>query len=182
MPRNKRHLEQGEKKQAILTAAAELFTENGFDGTSMNAIAKRAGITPNTIYWYFPGKDDVLIGVLNDLVRDGLTEAMRMADLPVKERLLHTIGVFERPESLMNTVHARVAHSKVIATWHARFHMMLEQILISEVCKVGIPPERAATVSRLLVYVIEGLISHPHQENDRHEMIDAMLELAGVDA
>lgn len=182
MPRNKRHLNQEEKKREILNAASALFAENGFDGTSMTAIARSAGITPNTIYWYFPGKDDVLIGVLNNLTTGVLTEMATMTALPIRERLLNAITIFERPESLMNTVHSRITQSEVIAAWHSRFHMLIEQILVYEIIKAGIAKERAGTLARLLVYVIEGLLSHPLQQNDRENMVDAMLELANLPA
>src|SRR5690606_21906098 len=182
VPRNKRHLNQEEKKREILNAASALFAENGFDGTSMTAIARSAGITPNTIYWYFPGKDDVLIGVLNNLTTGVLAEMATMTALPIRERLLNAITIFERPESLMNTVHSRITQSEVIAAWHSRFHMLIEQILVYEIIKAGIAKERAGTLARLLVYIIEGLLSHPLQQNDRENMVDAMLELANMPA
>lgn len=47
----------------IVAAAAKLFGERGFEGTSMNAIAKAAGITIGSIYQYFPSRDAILDAV-----------------------------------------------------------------------------------------------------------------------
>jgi AcrR family transcriptional regulator len=47
----------------IVAAAAGLFAQRGFDGTSMNAIAKAAGITIGSIYQYFPNRDAVVDAV-----------------------------------------------------------------------------------------------------------------------
>ena len=56
--------ERGARRVAdIVAAAAVLFAERGFDGTSMNAIAKAAGLTIGSIYQYFPSRDAVVDAV-----------------------------------------------------------------------------------------------------------------------
>lgn len=50
-----------ETRQRIETAAFELFGSNGFDGTTVEAIAAAAGIAPRTFFYYFPTKDDVVL-------------------------------------------------------------------------------------------------------------------------
>jgi AcrR family transcriptional regulator len=44
----------------ILDTAAELFVEAGYETTTTNAIAEKAGISIGTLYRYFPDKDAVL--------------------------------------------------------------------------------------------------------------------------
>jgi len=46
-----------EKNHAILNSAATLFLENGFDGTSMDAVAKDAGVSKQTVYSHFASKE-----------------------------------------------------------------------------------------------------------------------------
>ena len=48
-----------EKAAAILCAASELFLESGFQGTSIDAVAKRAGVSKQTVYSHYAGKDDL---------------------------------------------------------------------------------------------------------------------------
>ncbi len=48
-----------ERRNRILTAAEELFLRNGLRGTSMEAIARAAGIAKPTLYAYFADKDVV---------------------------------------------------------------------------------------------------------------------------
>ncbi|GIF37913.1 TetR/AcrR family transcriptional regulator [Actinoplanes xinjiangensis] len=43
----------------ILDAALALFAETGYDRTSTNAIAARAGISPGSLYQYFPNKEAI---------------------------------------------------------------------------------------------------------------------------
>lgn len=47
----------GRKECQILSAAREQFLEQGFSGTSMDAIARSAGVSKATLYAYFPSKE-----------------------------------------------------------------------------------------------------------------------------
>lgn len=52
------------KRQQIVDAAGELFFENGFAGSSMDAVVARAGVSKQTAYRYFGSKTDLLAAVL----------------------------------------------------------------------------------------------------------------------
>jgi AcrR family transcriptional regulator len=57
---------ESERVAQIYTAAAELFCERGFDGTSMNDVAEAVGITKAAIYHFIPGgKKDLLYAIMN---------------------------------------------------------------------------------------------------------------------
>lgn len=45
------------KSKAILEAASELFLELGFDGTSMDGVARRAGVSKQTVYSHYASKE-----------------------------------------------------------------------------------------------------------------------------
>jgi AcrR family transcriptional regulator len=51
------------KQQAILTAARELFADQGYEETTIVHIARRAGVAVGTLYLYFRNKHDVLVDV-----------------------------------------------------------------------------------------------------------------------
>lgn len=46
-----------EKRQALLESAARLFLEQGFERTTVDAIAARAGVSKLTVYSHFDGKE-----------------------------------------------------------------------------------------------------------------------------
>ncbi|WP_057831899.1 TetR/AcrR family transcriptional regulator [Colwellia sp. TT2012] len=54
--------QQAEIRLKIINTAVELFTENGFETTSMKQIARAAGIGDATIYKYFANKDKLIYG------------------------------------------------------------------------------------------------------------------------
>lgn len=54
----------------ILDTAAALFREKGYEGTSMNDLAKRVGITAPGLYWHFSSKEDILVEYLEASMLD----------------------------------------------------------------------------------------------------------------
>lgn len=56
------------KREVILKAGAELFLKHGLRGTSMEAIARTAGIAKPTLYAYFPDKGAVFNAVIGELI------------------------------------------------------------------------------------------------------------------
>lgn len=51
------------RRDAIFAAAASLFGNKGYAATSMEDIARLAGVSVPTIYAYFPSKADLLVSV-----------------------------------------------------------------------------------------------------------------------
>ena len=75
-------------RAAIITAAAELFTGQGFEGTSIQQIAERAATGLGTVYGYFESKEVLLAAVLRersaeelDRFRAGLVTGTPMPEL-----------------------------------------------------------------------------------------------------
>jgi AcrR family transcriptional regulator len=58
--------EKEELRQEILEAATNLFSEEGYEATSMRKIAERIEYSPTTIYLYFKDKSDLLDNVCAD--------------------------------------------------------------------------------------------------------------------
>lgn len=53
-----------EKRDAALDAAVDLFLEDGYDRTSLEAVARRAGVSSATLYKHFPTKAALFGGVM----------------------------------------------------------------------------------------------------------------------
>jgi AcrR family transcriptional regulator len=61
--------QQAETRDRLLDAATSLFAETGFSGTSVVAIANRAGVTTGAIYSNFAGKDELFAAVVERHMR-----------------------------------------------------------------------------------------------------------------
>src|ERR1039458_128101 len=65
-------------RERLVVAAVDLFTEQGYDATTVTQIAERAGVTKSTFFRYFPDKRDILVAgqeTLSQLLADGIAEA-----------------------------------------------------------------------------------------------------------
>ncbi len=73
--------EPGARERMVL-AAVDLFTEQGYDATTVAQIAERAGVTKSTFFRHFPDKRDVLVAgqeTLSQLLTEGIAEAPETA-------------------------------------------------------------------------------------------------------
>jgi TetR/AcrR family transcriptional regulator, transcriptional repressor for nem operon len=56
---------KGEKtRKKILDGATELFRTKGFGATSVNELLQATGVTKGSLYFHFPGKDDLALAYL----------------------------------------------------------------------------------------------------------------------
>jgi AcrR family transcriptional regulator len=62
----------------ILDAAAELFVSQGLAATTTRQIAERVGIRQASLYYYFAGKDEILLELLTQSVRPSLQVAAQL--------------------------------------------------------------------------------------------------------
>src|SRR5262245_2380546 len=60
------HGKGGEKADAIMNAALELFIKRGFYGTTVPEIAERAGVGAGTIYRYFDSKEALVNAIYRE--------------------------------------------------------------------------------------------------------------------
>jgi len=85
-----------EKMQQIVQAARDLFMSRGFSATSMEAIARAAGIGKATLYANFPRKDDVFGAVVSgeSATREDILFGENELDDPIGDALLRFAAAF----------------------------------------------------------------------------------------
>jgi AcrR family transcriptional regulator len=95
--------EPGARERMVL-AAVDLFTEQGYDATTVAQIAERAGVTKSTFFRHFPDKRELLVAgqeALSRLLTEGIAEAPETAS-PLEavaaglERASRTMGPMNR--------------------------------------------------------------------------------------
>jgi AcrR family transcriptional regulator len=75
--------ERDRTREAILTAARDLFVTEGYRNVSMRKIAERIEYSPAAIYSYFPSKDDIFFALTEEgfrLLAERLTSGKSTAD------------------------------------------------------------------------------------------------------
>jgi AcrR family transcriptional regulator len=76
---------KGERREAILAAALDEFSAQGFAAARLDDVAKRAGVAKGTIYLYFRDKEALFQELVRSLLTPvvGSVEALRDADIPM---------------------------------------------------------------------------------------------------
>ena len=103
--RTNKNVERGRATRAhVIEVATRLFAEQGYDGTSIEAVQAAAGISRGSLYHHFPGKDALFWAVLEGVAaRVGGQLAAAEADAPdpvaaMRAGLLEWIRVAADPE------------------------------------------------------------------------------------
>jgi TetR/AcrR family transcriptional regulator, cholesterol catabolism regulator len=84
-------------REQIRLAAWELFTTHGFEKTTTQAIARRAGVASGTVFLHASDKADLLFLVMHDRLADVVGERFdKLPDGPLLDRLMFVFrGLFE---------------------------------------------------------------------------------------
>jgi len=94
-----------EKRQSIIDAAFQVFSEVGFEQASMSEIAARAGGSKATLYSYFPSKEELFAEVMMAAAEEAIAgvELLKTSQ-PVRETLVrfgkHYLTAMLKPELL----------------------------------------------------------------------------------
>jgi TetR/AcrR family transcriptional regulator, cholesterol catabolism regulator len=84
--------DDGNRRQALISAAAQLFHRKGYDATSTREIAALVGMQPGSPFYHFGNKQDLLLAVMVEGMKQA-SERQRSAcagqakDLPPREQL-----------------------------------------------------------------------------------------------
>jgi TetR/AcrR family transcriptional repressor of uid operon len=85
-------------RQRILDGAHRAFRQTGYRGTSIPAIAREAGVSVGQIYRFFPGKQELFLGVCQE-----------RTDLKLNELAVQLSGIADPHQRLRSAIHFFVA-------------------------------------------------------------------------
>ncbi|WP_435200206.1 TetR family transcriptional regulator [Janibacter sp. GS2] len=91
----------GDTRAEIIAAARELFATKGFDGTSVRAVARGAGVDPALVHHYFEGKPALFAEVIGVPagIEDEIAAAVTGPREAAGERIVRTfLMVWDSPE------------------------------------------------------------------------------------
>jgi AcrR family transcriptional regulator len=94
------------KREAILKAAKQRLRKYGVQKTTMQEIAKDAGIAVGTLYLYFKNKDDILIASTEEFAKQHLLDMEKIlnyADSPPEKLKVYIIKRFHASQETRNS-------------------------------------------------------------------------------
>ena len=72
------------KRDVILRAAIDVFAERGYFHAQVADVARAAGVAAGTVYLYFKSKDDLLVSIFEQTVREAIDQG-RATVAPLKD-------------------------------------------------------------------------------------------------
>lgn len=76
-------MSQPNKKKQILLISAQLFSQKGYEKTSLREIAEQAGISKSTLYCYMKNKHDLLYIIMSELMEFGIAGLREIGGMSV---------------------------------------------------------------------------------------------------
>jgi AcrR family transcriptional regulator len=166
----------------VLETALTVFARHGFSKTSIEDIAKAAGISRQGIYLHFKNKDEIFSASIQKALDDGLHGANKVFDddrLTLEEKLLRAldewfgrhVGLF-RPEASDLVAQCERVLGGAVAKSSASFQTKLEKVILaSSARKTKGANKRAATIADMLCAC--GL-TWKHSLTSRQEFLEKM--------
>jgi AcrR family transcriptional regulator len=87
-------LRQEARRRAVLDAAVAVFSERGYRGASMSDIAERLEMGKASLYHYVGSKQEILVELYEDVLRENVAAARRIAaaERPARDGLAELIA------------------------------------------------------------------------------------------
>lgn len=156
------------RRAGLVQRAARVFAADGYESTSVAALAERLGMATGAIYHYFPGKEDLLVAICDQLTEPLLAQAdeaidgSRPAEAELREllRLWVTHIVAHRDHALVfQQIRHEIARGpqwRGVRDARARFERLVDATL--ERSLASRPGDRT-----LVLYALLGMINHTAQ-------------------
>lgn len=107
------------RRAQIIEAAIDCFLEHGYTNTSMSDIIKASGLSSGSIYSHFSGKEDILIGAVNERLNN------------VKE-LYAALPEGAGPQDILETIYT---NQQVNENFSAMLRIRLESLHAPEIAR-----------------------------------------------
>lgn len=144
-PEGLRERKRRETLQRIAKTAIKLFIANGYEATTLDAIAEASGISRRTFFYYFKSKEEIVLAW-----QDGLAEEIRAAVLAEPKQsspldmarsvLLKLMSRYNSDQAI--TIHRLMRSTEQLrASKQAKF-VQQEQVLFEALCEHWTQPKR----------------------------------------
>lgn len=152
-------------QRLIVDAARELLNNKLLDDVPLGDIAKKAGVSKGTLYYYFKTKDDLLFAVLDGYLSEQWADFIRWADNPEKdtslprmikyvlERVTSTAGV--RMQFFLDAMQGRPKVREQMLRRYEEFSGRIAEKIALRTDKVS-----AEYLSWILLILADGLFLH----------------------
>jgi AcrR family transcriptional regulator len=167
-------------RERILEVAKQAFTRSGAD-TSLDDIAKQAGVGPGTLYRHFPTREELLKAVYRNELESLATAAGKFAEtmLPVEALrawLLLFVDAVAAKQIIAPALNTLVGdHKKVFEASYAQMHEAIRR-LVKRAVKSGDIRKDLDPIDLLRALVgVANVASNPDWQQSARRLVDILL-------
>jgi AcrR family transcriptional regulator len=196
MPTPKFRRRKEQRPEQITRAALAAFAENGYDGTRVTDVARRAGVSKGLLYLYFRTKEELFKAVIKSVVMprlDALDSAVAQTDLSAEAFLRGPFVKFARelPRSparvLVRLMIAEGPKHPDLTKWYWENVVAKGMTILKRLVERGVAAgefRRSALqefpqmlIAPVLFSIVWTLVFSPHQDLDTDRFIERHVEL-----
>ncbi|EHR53034.1 transcriptional regulator [Saccharomonospora marina XMU15] len=174
--------------ESVLRVAVDLFNERGYDGTSMEDLARKLGITKSAIYHHVPSKRELLRLAVDRALDDlfGVVEQAEQADGRAIERLESLVRGSVRVlhdrlpfVTLLLRVRGNTDVERAALTRRREFDRIVAELVAEAERDGDIRPDiDPATTARLLFGMVNSLIEWYRPRDGADDIVEAVARVA----
>jgi AcrR family transcriptional regulator len=169
----------------IQAVAVDMFTEHGYEKTSLREIAEALGVTKAALYYHFKSKEDIVRSLVEDYFGrvDGLVtwaEAEPPGPATRAEILRRYVAIVQEGEAAFRMLHQNQAAIKGLSNSKNTGELFRERLglLIRLLTGPGAPLEDRLRAAMALGGISMGWMVFSEEEPDRARLSAAVLQVA----
>jgi len=145
----------------------------------MADIAESAGVAPNTIYWYFASKDELLLALLDQANSELLTQIEVLAqEADGLDRLIeHVLSASRKNLALDRTVRQRALASDVVRRWRMRVHERFRNAVATSLKAINPDIPEPELVAEAAISMVEGAFDYETPELSAERIVRHVIPL-----
>ncbi len=167
-----------EKKNKIIQAGYELFSEVGYYGTNTVEIAKRAGVSTGIVYGYFEDKRDIMINVLQIYINNVYAPVMEIMANATPTSFSDTVGkivdktieMHAKHAKLHNTLHSLAPTDEAVNAKFISLEDHITESISAQLKQNGVKTENITEKVHLAMNIVQSF-AHEYVF-DKHKYID----------
>ncbi|MHB1596367.1 MAG: TetR/AcrR family transcriptional regulator [Streptosporangiaceae bacterium] len=176
---------RGDTRRRIQIVAVELFTEHGYDGTSLREIAERLDVTKAALYYHFKSKEDIVaslvedhFGRIDDLIAWGREQPP--TSLTRREVLNRYVRILEDGDRVFRMLQQNQAAVHAMASAKSRGELFRERMhaLNDLITEPGADQRQRVRAAMILGGITSGWMFFADRVADQHELGELVRSIA----
>lgn len=172
MPRKRTELDRSEKVDQILQIATEQLRAGGYEGLSINRIARDLGLARAAVYWYFPSRDQLFVAACTRVFAEAFANPPDQGGATARIRwgVQRFAEIYEIYSALLQRAPADQGASDLLRAFDQSLCDRLGQVIAPL-----LPSGQADGVVETIVVFTEGLLGRRYDPDERDRRLATAL-------